>query len=172
MARYSATSDAVTQFLTLPFSAGCAPDRCVFATPAYWNGTIYVAVSGGPLMAVALSGGLMPATAKQVAVPASRSTETYPFPSPTATVSASPAGNGIVWVLDNSLNGTDSGGPVTGAAVLRAYDATDLSRTLYSSTARAADAAGTAVKFTVPVIANGHVYVAGGGQVTVYGLAP
>jgi hypothetical protein len=85
-------------------------------------------------------------------------------------ISASPAGNGIVWALDNSANG--SGGVAKGPAVLRAYDATNLGKTLYTSSALAADAGGTAIKFTIPVIANGHVYVGGGHQLTVYGLSP
>jgi hypothetical protein len=84
-------------------------------------------------------------------------------------ISASPAGNAIVWVLDTSSNGTD--GSRNGPAVLRAYDATNLGVTLYSSSLPA-DAGGPSVKFAVPVIANGHVYVAGKSQLTVYGLAP
>ena len=76
----------------------------------------------------------------------------------------------IVWVLDNSNNGT--GGAAFSPAILRAYDATDLATTLYSSDALAADTGGNAVKFTLPVVANGHVYVAGANALTVYGLAP
>jgi hypothetical protein len=87
-------------------------------------------------------------------------------------ISAAPSGGAIVWALNNTANGTDNGSTELGPAILRAYDASDLGNTLYTSSALAADAGGTAVKFTVPVVANGHVYVSGRSQLTVYGLAP
>jgi hypothetical protein len=98
--------------------------------------------------------------------------ETYQYPGPTPVLSASPSGNAIVWVLDNSANGTasDSAPTTLGPAILRAYDATDLAKTLYSSATVASDAASNAVKFTEPTIANGKVYVGGAGSLTIYGL--
>jgi hypothetical protein len=174
MGGFSLVSDNVVQSLTLPNSDNCAGDgSCVFATPGYYapTGTVYLGITNGPLMAFALQNGLFSADASNSAVTSSQSAETYEYPSPTPMLSASPAGNAIVWALDNSGNGTDSYGSQSSApAVLRAYDAADLSTTLYSSATLARDAAGNAIKFTVPVIANGHVYVAGSHQLTVYGL--
>ena len=99
-------------------------------------------------------------------------------------MSASGSSNGLVWVLDTSRFCTDQSSGC-GPAVLHAYDATDLTELWNSSLAVAgADDAGNAVKFVVPTIANGKVYVgtrgnnSGGaygsssasGELDVYGL--
>jgi hypothetical protein len=63
------------------------------------------------------------------------------------------------------------------AGVLFAYDPDGsssgvLSELYDSSQARSRDTLDVAAKFNPPVIANGHVYVAGVSQLTVYGLLP
>ncbi len=173
MSGFSPTADNTVQYLSLPNSTSCftVDQQCVYASPAYWNGTLYIAVEDGPVMALQLSGGLFPASG-QFALATSQSAETYGYPAPTPAISASPSGDAIVWVLDTNASGTDNGAASLGPAILRAYSATNLATTLYSSDALPADAAGNAAKFTLPVVANGHVYVAGAGALTVYGLAP
>jgi len=166
MSGYLPGMDNTVQYLTLPY----AYDYAIHSGLAYWNGTIYVSVAQGPLLALQLNADGMVPFSGQIAIAASQSAETYNFPNPTPAISASPAGGAIAWALDNNANGTDSS--ALGPAILRAYDATNLATTLYSSSALSADAAGNAAKFTVPVVANGHVYVAGTGVLTVYGLAP
>ncbi len=115
----------------------------------------------------------------------SQSSTSYGFPGATPSVSSTGLGNAIVWALNNSsycTNKSQSCGP----AVLHAYDATTLTSDLWNSSLVATDAAGNAVKFNVPTVANGKVYVGtrgdntGGvygstsvsGELDVYGLTP
>ncbi|GAC1698319.1 MAG: hypothetical protein PVS2B3_10110 [Steroidobacteraceae bacterium] len=107
------------------------------------------------------------------------------FPGTTPSVSALGTSNGIVWALDNSQYCT-SQSPGCGPAILYAYDAGNLATQLWNSSLSGADTAGNAVKFTVPTVANGKVYIGtrgnniGGadnstsvpGEVDVYGLKP
>ena len=53
--------------------------------------------------------------------------QAFGFPGANPMISANGTSNGIVWVLDDSLNGT-GGHPASGPAVLHAYDATTLTR--------------------------------------------
>ena len=84
--------------------------------------------------------------------------------------------SGIVWLVDCS--GYDPSGVASQPAILRAYDATNLanavapSKELYDSSEVPTDAAGPTVKFTVPTVANGKVYVGTQTELSVYGLRP
>ena len=81
------------------------------------------------------------------------------FPGATPAVSASGATtNGIVWAINTHNYCTPQSGGC-GPAVLHAYAATRSARELWNSTPIGTDTAGNAVKFTVPTIANGKVYI-------------
>jgi len=150
----------------------------IFGTGAFWNSTYYLGPQFQQLEAWSLSS----TTGKLTAIAAETGT-TFGFPGPTPSISSTPSfTNGIVWALDNSNFCPPEA--TCGAAVLHAYDATNLATELWNSTMGTGNAAGNAVKFTVPTVANGKVYVgtrganAGGtatpesGELDVYGLLP
>jgi hypothetical protein len=135
----------------------------LFGSPAFWNGNLYFSAWNDNVKAFQLNNGMLTMT--------SESAIQLTFPGATPSVSANGTSNGIVWIVQaNVLNDTVL--TTVPAAVLRAYDATDLAKELYNSTQAAGgrDTAGGAVKFAVPTIVNGKVYVGNSNQVTVYGL--
>jgi hypothetical protein len=148
----------------------------IFATAAFWNNTLYQGIVGGPLSAFAFDSG---GTNMFNTTPVSQSANSYNYPSPTPSISASGSSNGILWSLDNSNYCTPSDTSATSCApaVLYAYDASipgsgkPLTQ-LWNSGTAAADAAGYAVKFTVPTVANGKVYVGTRGNDSFNGTVP
>jgi len=143
--------------------------RHIYATPAFWNNTLYIAGKDGPVNAYSLS----PTTGLFNPTPVSHSVVLFGGRGATPSISSNGSSHGIVWAADTSQYGGSS--PVgAGPAVLHAYDATNLSRELWNSGQAAAnrDQAGNAVKFTVPTIANGKVYIGSTSEIDVYGLLP
>jgi hypothetical protein len=141
----------------------------MFSTPAYWQGTVpnvglqnmvyTIGVDDQPKMFV-ISNGLLQTP------PASTAVNTFGFPGATPAISANGATGGILWAIDSSA--WKEGGP----AALHAFDATNLLNELYHSNQFSADNPGPAVKFTVPTVANGSVYVGTQTQLAVFGLLP
>jgi hypothetical protein len=130
-----------------------------WSMPAYWNDTVYYSGTNDVLKAFALSGGLLSAS------PIAQSSDAFGFPGATPSISANGASDGIVWTVQT--DGYADGHP----AVLHAYDASDVSQELYASDrAGRHDVPGKAVKFAVPTIANGRVYVGAQKRLTAYGL--
>ena len=155
----------------------------MWGTPAFWNGNLFVGgaqdggTSGDNLKAFSFNAG---GSGQFSATPTSMSAHVYNFSGPTPSVSSTGTTNGIVWAIDNSQYGppTPNG---SGPAVLHAYDATNLGNELWNSSLGAGNTAGNAVKFTVPTVANGKVYIGtrgssttngGVGELDVYGLLP
>ena len=131
----------------------------LWSSPAYWNGTVYYAGQGDHLKAFPLVNGLLTIPAPTASV------ETYEFPGAIPSISANGNTQGIAWTIDASAYADK------GPAILAAHNASNVATTLYSSTTNAArDGAGPSVKFTVPTIVNGKVYVGTANQLDVYGL--
>jgi len=144
-----------------------------FCTPAFWQNALYFAGSfegahnGDKLKRLLFD----PSSGQFNPSPVSQSAFIFNFPGATPSISSQGSLNGIVWAIDSS----HSGGSVPfqpGPAVLFAYDATDLAKELWDSSQAGGnrDKAGAAVKFMVPTVANGKVYIGTRTELDVYGL--
>jgi hypothetical protein len=141
----------------------------IYSTAAFWQNTMYIAAVGQQLAAFALN----PATSMFNPIPSSHSAHSFFFPGATPSVSSTPTNaNGVVWALDTNSTTAANASGAAGPAILFAYDAGNLNNALWDSTQGSGNAAGNAVKFCIPVVANGKVYVGTKTELTVYGLLP
>jgi hypothetical protein len=150
MGKFNANSNGNYQTLSGVLPGG------IWSTPAYFNGTVYYGDVSGTLKAFAIS------SAKLVATPQSQSATQFAYPGTAPSVSANGTANGIVWAHENT----------SPAAVLHAYDATNLAHELYNSNQAAAnrDQFGAGNKYITPIVADGKVFVGTGTSVAVFGL--
>jgi hypothetical protein len=154
MGHFNGSRNNIVQELGILFAA--------FSSPVYFNGKLYYWGWNDVLRAFTVRDGMLSNT------PADVGAVLFKFPGATPAVSANGTSNGILWALEtDTFSTTGPGGP----AVLFAYDAANLSKgPLYSSSQNLSrDNPGPAVKFTVPTVANGKVYVAAVMQLSVYG---
>ena len=149
----SADGNSVLQVLQL--------GRGIYSAPAWWNGRLYVAASDDFLSEFVPDRGHFPDIAQF------KSEHKFANPGATPAVSANGNQNGIVWVIETKV-WNDFGDRT---AILHAFDANDVTHEIYNSEENSSrDRAGSAMRFTVPTIANGHVYVPAKGEIDVYGL--
>ena len=143
-------------------------DSMILSTPLFWNNTVFIAAGNGKLKALPVQGGML------ASVPVSQSLESFGPQGATPVISYNGSVNGtsgaILWLIDSSGALTAPPAPNT-PAILRAFDPNNLSNEIYNSAQIAPhDTAGLAVKFTVPTVANGKVYVGTQTELDVYGL--
>jgi hypothetical protein len=130
-----------------------------FGAPAYWNGHVYYFLMDDYLRDYLLRDG------KLSMQPVAKGPTRISDPG-TPAVSANGPKDGIVWILSTKVwNGRDQ------PAILFAYDATNVGHELYNSGQNGErDRANNALRFTIPTVANGRVYVPTKGHIDVYGL--
>lgn len=130
-----------------------------FGAPAYWNGHVFYFLMNDYLRDYALQNGRLSSQ------PVAKSTTNINDPG-TPAISANGSKNGIVWILSTKVwDGPDR------PAILFAYDAANVAHELYNSTQNPTrDRAGKALRFTIPTVANGRVYVPTKREIDVYGL--
>ncbi len=137
----------------------------VWGSPAYWNGHFYIGPAGSGVRGYSFDAG---SSGKLSSSPIWQSTQSFVFAAPTPAVSANGTVNGIVWALDGTAYPSTCTG--TTCLGLYAWDANNLSTLLYNSSQSSNGSPGTPVKYAVPVIANGKVYVGTQSGLAVYGL--
>jgi outer membrane protein assembly factor BamB len=149
MGKFNSTKNNIYQDLQGALSGS------VFSMPAYFNNTVYYGAVGDKIKAFAIS------NAQLASAPASQTGNTFGFPGATPSISANAASNAILWAAENRS-----------AAVLHAYDATNLAHELYNSNQASGgrDQFGAGNKFITPMITHGKVYVGTTSGVGVFGL--
>jgi len=150
MGQYSAIANNVYQVF-----ASNGHDN--FSSPIYFNGRVYIGPSGIPLRAFSVS------LAKLSASPTSQTAFTFGTNGTVPSASANGTSSGIVWTLDRE------------SRTLFAYDATDLTKILYTSDQAAGGRDNFSTvggHFITPMVANGRVYFGTANTVAVYGLLP
>jgi len=153
MGKFNPTTNNIWQQL-----GTTALNGAVRGSPAYFNGTLYYGPRDVTLKAFTFANAKLPATAT------SQSVATFGYPGTSPVVSSNAATNGIVWT--QHPNGT-----------LYAFDATNLAHELYDSRQATGNrdvtgpgASGSGLKFIVPVVANGKVFMGTPNSVAVFGM--
>lgn len=139
-----------------------APTKGMWSSPAWWNNYLYLGGQADAIQAFSFNPntGLLSTTAS------SKTSFQFRYPGTTVSISSNGTSNGIVWALDNADYKNN-----TGNATLYAFKATDLASELYSSkTNSSRDNPGAAIKFSVPTVVNGKVYIMTQKDLVVYGL--
>jgi len=151
MGKFTSVGNNIWQELDAVLGGG------VWATPAYFNSSIYYGPQGGTLKAFSVTNALLSSS------PTSQSVTQFTYPGTFPVVSANGTANAIVWAYEN-----------TSPAVLHAYAASNLATELYNSNqaSNGRDQFGAGNKDIAPVVADGKVFVATTNSVAVFGLLP
>ena len=131
-----------------------------WSTPAFFNSQIYYQGNSDVMKAFFISNAVITAT------PTSQSTVSFSAfaDGGTPSISANGTNNGIVWAIQSDAAGSG------GAAVLHAFNATNLAQELYNSSQNPTrDNPGTAIIMTTPTVVNGKVFVGGAYALSIFG---
>jgi hypothetical protein len=124
-----------------------------FASPAYFNGTVYYGAYLSQLRAFPVTNAILAST------PSSQTATRFDYPGTSPSISANGTANAIVWAVENAQSG-----------VLHAFDASNLAHELYNSNQAGKRDQFFDNKFIVPMVAGGKVFVGTPSGVMVFGL--
>lgn len=145
----------------LPNAVGNSGVENSYSTPAFYNGYVYYSGQNDVLKQYQLQSG------KLSAAPIAVSSSTFVKFGMQPSVSANGNQDGIVWATEDVYN--SSGAQVNG--ILHAFDANNVGTELYNSAQNAPrDSYGKGVRFTLPTVARGRVFVVSRSQLAIFGL--
>jgi hypothetical protein len=131
-----------------------------YTTPAFWQNRVYFCGINDSCKLFTLNNGLLSTS------PASQSPTTFSSfgAEPVVTAGSSSATSGVMWAVERDTT--------RNITTLHAYDATNLATELYNSNQAAAqrDQGGAPVKFVVPTVTGGKVFVGAAYELDVYGM--
>ena len=131
----------------------------IYSAPAYWNGHVYISARGDYLSSFTLDKGRLSGK--------TMGEQRFGSGGATPAISANGNANGnIVWLIESKKSWNAADQP----AILHAYDAANVARELYNSEQNSGrDRAELTLRFTIPTVAEGRVYVDAKRKVDVYG---
>jgi chitodextrinase len=154
---HSGSDNQIVQTITNALPHGGAEEGN-YSSPVFFNNKVYFGAVNDTLKTFQFTNGVLSTSFT------TQSAVTYPNRGASFAVSSSGTSNGILWAMqdNNPSNG-----------VLRAYDANNLATELYNTNqAGPRDTFGLATKFSIPLVANGKVFIISQGQLVAYGLLP
>jgi hypothetical protein len=176
MGKFETRYDQIVQIVTL---GGTNQTPGVWGNPAFFQdgpntGLLYYWGSSAPGQAFRITNGVINpipvsiTTNSPTTVPG-RPTDgrsNFPGTQPSISSNGMTGNSGIMWALRSDGYG------INGTEILYAYSAEDLTNLLWSSTDVQArdEVGGSSVKFTMPIVSNGHVFAGANGTLAVYGL--
>ena len=159
MGGYTGDDSQAVQVLRNIFPVASPPWPGNYSSPVYFNGAVYFSPVDDAVKAFQLTNGLLSA------FPTSQSSASFAERGGSLAVSANGTDNAIVWAVRRTS--------ATTPGVLHAYDASNLAIEYYhSDQAGTRDTLDVAASFSVPLVANGKVFVGGTSELVVYGLLP
>jgi hypothetical protein len=152
LGKFSTTKEGSVQELLKP---ALLQNWC---TPALFNGTLFFAAENDYGKAFSIANGV-------IATTPIKTPDTFALRGATPTISANGTTDGVVWTVTAAYNA---------AGQLRAYSAANFANEIWTSdqAANGRDALGTGVRFSVPTVADGRVFVGTTTNLVAYGLNP
>ena len=150
MGEFHPFSDQIVQQISNAFGTGPSSP---YPSPAYVNQAVYFAAPGDHVKGYSLSNGKL---GKSPFATASATLGSFGAGLSASTDSS--GGNAIVWALEYQST-----------AILHAFNAATMAELYNSNQAGTRDTPGPGVKFTVPTVSNGKVYVGTANALAVYG---